>query len=229
MRELEPAIVKLQVFKQPGMHPSQVESRRRRRPEGYDGKLVLLSVGALSERKGHEYLIRAVAELRSEFPDLVCRIIGAGARREYLEALIKELELSGVVELLGKRPHADVLGEMSWCDVFVLASWGEAGGTVYGEAMQFGTPVVGCTGEGVAELVEDGEQGRLVPPRDVDRLAEAIRWLLSDDQRRERAGERARELAEAELSYPVIARSLADLYTTLVRSTPDSRPSSPSA
>lgn len=217
LRELEPALTDLRVFKQPGTHPGAVASLIRDRPAGFREKNVILSVGTLSRRKGHEYLIRAIAAIKPDFPDLVCRIIGEGPERRKLGTLAAELGVSEVVQLVGRRPHAEVLGEMSWCDIFVLPSWGEAGGTVYGEAMQFGKPIIACIGEGITEVVQDGVQGLLVPPRDDSRLAEAMSWLLRDRSRREKMGLAARELAVAELSYPKLARRLIELYGELVR------------
>ena len=217
LREFEPGIADLRVVKQPGAHPDRVASLRRPRPAAFAGKRVVLSVGTLSVRKGHEYLVRAVAAVRDEFPDLVCRIIGDGPERKKLEDLVAELGLGGMVELCGKRPHAEVLGEMSWCDVFALASWGEADGTVYGEAAQFGTPVIACAGEGIAEVVEDGVHGRLVPARDAPAVAEALRWLLADPARRAGVGAAARVLAEEKLSYPKLAERLIGLYGGLVK------------
>jgi glycosyltransferase involved in cell wall biosynthesis len=201
---------------QPGTHPELADGQKRPRPDAFAGKQVVLSVGALSERKGHEYLIRAVAELRGDFPGLVCRIIGDGPERQKLNGLVDQLGLSGIVELRGKRPHAEVLGDMSWCDIFSLASWGEASGTVYGEAMQFGKPVIACQDEGITEVVQDEKHGRLVPARDSAALAAALRWLLADRSRLERIGEEARALANAELSYPHTARTLIDIYGKLL-------------
>jgi glycosyltransferase involved in cell wall biosynthesis len=216
LRQMEPAVRDLRVFKQPGTHPGTVASLMRERPPGYRDKRVVLSVGALSERKGHAILLRAIAEIRAEFPDLVCRIIGEGPERPRLEGLVDELGLAGIVELVGRRPHADVLGEMSWCDIFALPSWGEAGGTVYGEAMQFGKPIIGCHGEGIAEIVRDGVHGLLVPARDTASLAAALRSVLADAALRERMGAQARELAASELSYPKLANELIELYAGLV-------------
>lgn len=212
LRALEPAIADLRVFKQPGYHPDRIDSLVRPRPPEYRDRRVVLSVGSLSARKGHAYLVRAVAELLPRFPDLVCRIIGAGPERENLERLIDELGVRSAVELCGKRPHAEVQGEMSWCDVFALPSWGEAGGTVYGEAMQFGKPIVACEGEGITDIAKDGIHGRLVPARSTTELAEALGWLLEDADRRRRVGEAARELARNELSYPWLAGALIELY-----------------
>jgi glycosyltransferase involved in cell wall biosynthesis len=216
LRELEPAVKDVRVVMQPGADPVHVAGMAQAKPAELVGKKVILSVGTLSERKGHAVLVQAMAEVRREMPDVVCRIIGDGPERERLGRMIGELGLEDVVELCGKRPHAEVLQGMSWCDVFVLASWGEASGTVYGEAMQFGKPVIACEGEGITDIVRDQVHGRLVPARDAAALATAIRWLLADDVRRERLGAQARALGEAKLSYPGVARSLIEMYGTLV-------------
>jgi glycosyltransferase involved in cell wall biosynthesis len=215
LRRLEPGISELKVFKQPGSHPDQVESLIQDRPEKFSDRFVILSVGSLSERKGHEYLIRGIREVRKDIPEIACRIIGAGAKRDELERLIRQLGLTDTVELCGKRPHAEVLGEMSWCDVFALPSWGEAGGTVYGEAMQFGKPIIACQDEGITDIAEDRVHGCMVPPRDAEAVAEALRWLHSDPGRRKRVAARARGLAAAELGYPKLAKSLIELYVAL--------------
>jgi glycosyltransferase involved in cell wall biosynthesis len=114
-----------------------------------------------------------------------------------------------------------VLGEMSWCDVFALPSWGEAGGTVYGEAMQFGTPIIACEGEGIGDIVRHEVHGVLVPARHAGSLAGALRKLLTDESYRREVGHRGRELALAELSYPRLAKHLISLYSSVKASVAD--------
>jgi glycosyltransferase involved in cell wall biosynthesis len=215
LRQMEPAISDLRVFKQPGSHPDLIKSLVRERPAKFSDRFVVLSVGSLSERKGHEYLVRAVADVRKDIPEIACRIIGAGSKRGELENLINQLGLADVVELCGKRPHADVLGEMSWCDVFALPSWGEAGGTVYGEAMQFGKPIIACQEEGITDIAEHNVHGCMVPPRDSAAVADALRWLNADVPRRQRIAHSARDLAFAELGYPKLANALIELYGSI--------------
>ena len=212
LREMEPQAPEVKVIMQPGTHPELVEGQKRERPAEYADRPVIVSVGTLSVRKGHACLIEAVAELRHEFPNVLCRIIGDGPERQNLDNLVDKLELHDNVELRGKRLHEEVLGDMSWCDVFVLVSWDEASGTVYGEAMQFGKPAIACTNEGISEVLRDGKHGRLVPARDVSALVDALRWLLEDDARRKMLGEQARELANKKLSYSSVAKELIDIY-----------------
>jgi glycosyltransferase involved in cell wall biosynthesis len=215
LRALEPAIRRLEIYRQPGTHWDTASELRRRFPPFRSDRLTVLSVGALSERKGHEYLVRAIAELVPHFPTLQCRIIGDGAERPKLEALIRALQLTGTVELCGRRPHDEVLAEMARCDVFALPSWGEAGGTVYAEAMQFGKPVVVCEGEGITDVVQHDVHGLLVPARDANDLAQALHRLLADASARDRMGNAARELVAVEFSYPKLAARLIALYRDL--------------
>ena len=88
------------------------ETLSRRKPGQYRGSKVVLSVGSLRERKGHEYLIRAMDAVRREIPDVKCIIIGSGPRAEALSRLIEELGLQDTVELHGRRPHQEVLETM---------------------------------------------------------------------------------------------------------------------
>jgi len=215
LRQMEPEISELRVFKQPGSHPDLIKSLVRERPAKFSDRFVVLSVGSLSERKGHEYLIRAVGDVRNDIPGIACRIIGAGPKRSELENLIKQLGLADIVELCGKRPHTDVLGEMSWCDVFALPSWGEAGGTVYGEAMQFAKPIIACQKEGITDIADHHVHGCMVVPRDSAAVADALRWLHADVPRRQRIARSARDLAFAELGYPKLAKALIELYGSI--------------
>lgn len=188
----------------------------KQKPESYRGKKVILSVGALIERKGHEYLIRAINDIKDEFPNIKCIIIGAGVRLRSLKKLKNELSLNNIVELYGKRPHDEVLRTMSWCDVFVLPSWDEAFGSVYAEAMAFAKPIIACAGEGISEVLQDGVQGLLVRKQDVDSLAEALKKILSDEDLTSRLGRAAKVLTDEKLNYNFIASRMIELYKQII-------------
>ena len=185
-------------------------------PEGYQGKKIILSVGALIGRKGHEYLIRAINYIKDEFPDIKCIIIGGGVLLRNLEKLINDLKLNNIVELYGKRPHDEVLKIMSWCDVFVLPSWNEPFGAVYAEAMAFAKPVIACEGEGISEVVKDGVQGMLVKKKDTVSLANALKKILTDENLACILGRNGRNLVENELNWSYISKQLFDLYNRVV-------------
>jgi len=100
------------------------------------------------------------------------------------------------------------------CDIFVLPSSPEGFGIVYLEAMAYGKPVIACQGEGISEIIEDGQTGLLVPPHDSAAVAAAIRALLADPERAARIGEAAREVA-SQYTWRRNAERLLGIYREL--------------
>ena len=208
---------KVNVIRDPGNSASikNISFFIQAKPERYKNKKIILSVGSLIERKGHEFLVKAINLLKNEFQNIKCLIIGSGVRKNFLENLIKRLQLNQYVELLGQLPHNEVLRTMSWCDIFVLPSWNEAGGTIYGEAMTFGKPIVACKDEGIGEIVEDRVHGLLVNKKDEQSLAEAIKKLLRDEEFAAVIGRASKILAENEFNYDFAADKIIELYNKI--------------
>ncbi|HEX2315397.1 MAG TPA: glycosyltransferase family 4 protein [Thermomonospora sp.] len=156
---------------------------------------VIVTAGRLTRQKGYDLLVRAYAEVAPAHPDWSLRIFGSGRERARLAKLIAELGLEGTVELRG--PSTDLGPELARASVCVLSSRYEGMPMVILEAMSKGLPVVAfdCpTGPG--ELITHGENGLLVPPKDVGGLAAALRKVIEDDALRRRLGERARRSAD---------------------------------
>jgi L-malate glycosyltransferase len=147
---------------------------------------VVGAVAALTQEKGHKYLIDAAALVVREVPDARFVILGEGDLRPTLERQIKELHLDKHVVLPGFR--ADVLAFMKSFDVFVMSSLFEGLGTSLLDAMALSKPTVASDTGGIPEVVSHGETGFLVPPRDAHELAAAITKLLKDPERRQRMG-----------------------------------------
>ncbi len=159
------------------------------------GVLLVLTVGYLIERKGHAYLLDALAQLRAAGTDVALAIAGEGKLRGRLEQQAAHLGLADRVHFLNHLAHIEVLRLMARADVFALPSWDEAFGLVYTEAMAQGTPVVACRGEGSEDFIRDGENGYLVPPRDAGAIAKAIAGVLADQQGARAVGEAGRRTA----------------------------------
>jgi glycosyltransferase involved in cell wall biosynthesis len=154
---------------------------------------IVLCVGNLIPIKGQEVLLRAVASIRSDFPDLTLEIIGHGPERTRLEALAHELHISERVRFLGPQSREQVAAAMRRCTVFALPSCYEGLGCVYLEAMSTGKPVIGCRGQGIAEIVRHGSNGFLVGPDNDKELALALAMLLRDEPLRRNLGAAARD------------------------------------
>ena len=101
---------------------------------------------------------------------------------------------------------------MAACDIFTLPSWSEGFGVVYLEAMATGRPVIGCEGEGIEDLVEQGKTGLLVKPKCVDSLVEALDFLLSYPEEARAMGERARKLVIENYTWGTNASKMIEVY-----------------
>ena len=160
-----------------------------------DGILVAGTVGRLTPVKDQQLLLRAVAQLRVDHPELGGRlglmIVGDGPLRSILTQLTEQLALQDVVWLTGDRD--DVPGLLQAMDVFVLPSLGEGISNTVLEAMASGRPVIASAVGGNIELVEEGFNGSLVPTGDVQALSNALAALLRNDNERARQGLNARQ------------------------------------
>lgn len=139
----------------------------------------LLFVGRLDERKGFPVAVAAFGRLADERADLQLVVIGDGPDRTALTLLPDAVRSR--VQLLGTIPNADLPPYHAACDLFLgTAQGGESFGIVLVEAMASGLPVVASRISGYTEVVRDGIDGLLVPPRDPSAVAGAVARVLDD-------------------------------------------------
>ncbi len=155
-----------------------------------DGPLRVLFVGGCSLRKGIPYLLDAFRRIDT---DATLRLVG----RENAPLFARLGGLPPRVEAAGVRTGAALAAEYAAADVFVLPSVEDGFGLVTLEAMAAGVPVVISANAGSAEVVREGENGYVVPARDITALSERIGTLLGDASLRRRMGAAARETAAA--------------------------------
>ncbi len=160
------------------------------------GAEVVGSVAMLRPEKNQGLLLEAAARLRPLHPDLHVVLVGEGPGREKLAARAARADLAGAVHFLGAR--ADVPEILPAFDLFVLPSLPlvETQPVAVLEAMAAGVPVVATRVGDLAALLEDGRAGTLVPPGDVDALAEALEGLLQAPSERGALAARGRSVAE---------------------------------
>lgn len=195
--------------------PSQVNRQDARRALGLPAQgLVVGNVAWLAPWKGQHRFLEGVARLSHRFPTTVFAIIGEAAHpsyADYVEGLRQQAApLADRVRFL--RRQGDMPQAMAALDLLVHTAEAEPFGRVLIEAMAMGLPVVAFSDGGVPEIVADGVTGFLVPPGDLDALAEAMATLLADAALRRRMGEAARARVEAHFSVQWVAREITDIY-----------------
>jgi glycosyltransferase involved in cell wall biosynthesis len=170
-----------------GLAPMGVDPAFFRRAEHYapwkgTGPLRLFSCGRLNASKGHQDLVNAVSLLKKSGMKVYLEIAGEdevggrGFHRE-LDMLIINLQLTDIVVLLGAVGEQRVLDGLRAAHLFVLASHSEPLGVAIMEAMSCETPVLATNSGGVPELIKHGLDGFLIPPKDPNAIAGAIRYL----------------------------------------------------
>ncbi len=172
----------------------------------------LLAVGNLIANKGQEVLLRAMASIVPEVSSLGLDVIGDGPELSHLRELVAKLGLEGKVRFHGRQPRRQVVDAMRRCTVFALPSRYEGLGCVYLEAMSCGKPVVGCRGQGIAEVIRQGSNGYLVGADNDKELALVLGILLRDQQRRDNMGRAARDTIVERFTLSQQADSLARIY-----------------
>ncbi len=197
----------------PGVDPAILTSNTFR---AGDGSRRILFVGRLVDRKGADDLIRAFSLLTEEFTDASMEIVGAGPEMESLKSLAVSLGVDNRVRFFGNLTGRALFERYSMADVFVMPSKAtstdvEGFGTVYLEAGLFGKPSIGTTTGGIPEAIKEGESGLLVPPQNVGALAEALKELLRDDEKRRSMGASAQNNVRDNFTWKASTGSLVGL------------------
>ncbi len=212
--------------------PGAVEAARFKPREGYvagewidEAQPVLLYHGRVDRRKGALDLLDAFALLRKRRHPITARTrlvySGIGPDSTAVADRVQGLGLDDAFINLGYVNYDDVPAVYRRADVFVSPTYSEGFSNTIIEAMSAGLPVVSCAVVGVVDCLRDGVNGLLVPPGDVEALADALARMLDDQPLRVHLAERARQDVDEKYSWPVVARQIAGVYETLRGTWPD--------
>lgn len=176
--------------------------------------IVIGFVGRLVPAKGLEYLIEVISYLKEEFKNIKLLIVGEGSLLGNLKDKARENGIHDRVIFTGQR--RDVPDILHCMDIFVIPSIAEGIPNALLEAMAMGKPIIATKVGGIPEIIEDGFNGLLVPPRDSGVLAAAIKTLIDNRQLAVKIGQTARDFAQ-NFSITATAQKWELLYKTLLK------------
>jgi len=187
-------------------------------PEYDDGRPNIVFVGRMEKRKGVNYLIKAFQVVKREIPDCRLIIVGPGTRlRKRYEGHVRKYNIKDVV-FVGYASYDDLPRYYRTATVVCAPAIGwESFGIVLLEAMAVGKPLVASNIAGYASVINDGEDGMLVPRRNTRELSSALVKVIKDKSLQQRLGERGREKA-IRYDWSEVTERLVNFYKeTIVR------------
>lgn len=189
------------------------------RQYGLENKFVLLTVARLDERKGHDYVIRAVSELRTAHPEIRYIIVGKGREEQSLRNLVKELDLGEQVIFAGYVPDADLPKYYNLSDIFILLNRQsianeqlrgdyEGFGIVFLEASACAKPVIAGNFGGIYDAVDNQKSGYIIDGTDIKTITNTIKSLITNPALRKKIGEYGLERAQKHFDWKIISKKI---------------------
>jgi teichuronic acid biosynthesis glycosyltransferase TuaC len=170
---------------------------------------MVVYIGRMDMKKGLRELVAAAASMREQRPDLHAYLVGEGPDRPLIEAAIQANNATGYIDVLPGCAPNDVAVWIAAANLVTLPSYMEGCPNVVLEALACGRPVVATNVGGIPEIMSDA-CGRLVPPRDVPALAQALAWVLDASWDPQAIS------AHWSRSWNTVAAELRDVFETVV-------------
>lgn len=187
---------------------------------GWSGRKVILTVGRLQRRKGHDQLIRALPRIRQTVPNVLYAILGDGGERPKLDALVAELGVGDLVQFAGEVSDEEMVRSYQQCDLFALPNR-QIGGDIEGfgivllEAQACGKPVIAGDSGGTSETMDIPSTGRVVCCDGPEPLGSTIAEMLSRPEELEAMGKRARQWTVDRFDWKVLSKEAEELFASL--------------
>lgn len=177
-----------------------------------EGKIIIGTVARLNHEKGIDILLEAFACVRKIRPNVHLLIVGEGCMHDCLQKLASSLELGNSCTWLGRLIWYDAIKYLGLMDIVVVPSRFEGFGLTAVEAMACGKPVVASNVDGLAEIIQDSQNGFLVQAEDVKGFADCIVELAKDEKKRKSIGHAARKRVEEKYEYPLFRARIRAFY-----------------
>lgn len=193
----------------------------KKSPESGEGNVIFfLSVLDEYHRyKGLDYLLKALKIVKTKVPDVKLVVGGKGVLIDYYMDMAASMGLENDVVFAGFIPDQEIADYYSRANVFILpsiSSLQEGFGIVALEALACETPVITTDIVGVADDLEESEAGIVIPPKDTEKLADAMVEILGDVDMQREMGKMGRKLVEEKYTWKGIASSMGKLYKNLL-------------
>ena len=184
-----------------------------------DGKFNILFVGRLEKRKGFNYLLKAYRQVKQEYPN--CRLIAVGPGTRLRSKYQRQINRSGLKDVIftGYVTFSELPRYYKTADVVCFPATGrESFGIVLLEAMAVGRPIIATTIDGFNNVLTNGDEGISVPPKNVEKLTEAMFTMINNESMRQQMGARGRQRA-LEHDWKHVAQRLLDYYEEIIDKT----------
>jgi len=178
---------------------------------------VVGNISRFFDLKGHNYLLQAASRVLEAFPETKFLLVGDGILRERLIRQAEDLKIRENIIFTGLVERKEVPKLISVMDVVVHTSLREGLPRVLPEALAMAKPVIAFEIDGIAEVIKDGINGYLIPPKDSRKLANSIIHLLKDRERARRMGEAGRAMVDPAFELEVMLKRISEVYKELIQ------------
>ena len=205
-----------ELFKPQPVSPALVEAL------GTKNKFVMLSVGRLTRRKGHDNVLRALPEILDHAPHVIYVIVSTGEEVESLKAMAKALGVDHAVRFVGEVPYQELPSYYNCADLFIMANRSlpsgdiEGFGIVFLEASACAVPVIAGDSGGTRDPVQDGHNGFRIDGTQPRNISAAVLRMIESSELRTTLGRNGRALVEREYAWDRVFEQVLDLSERVV-------------
>ena len=183
---------------------------------GIENKKVILFVGRIAKSKDIDLLIKAMPDILKNIPEAFLLIIGPDfGQRSCLKALCLKEKIKDYVLFTGSLDRSDLLSAYKHADIFAFPGTNEAFGVVLIEAMAAGLPVVVADACAAGEIIKDGFNGSLFPPKNFKALSEKICGILLNEKKRVTMGENSFSIVKNKYDIEDTIKAITEVYYSL--------------
>jgi glycosyltransferase involved in cell wall biosynthesis len=180
-----------------------------------EDKKIILSVGWLIKRKGHNYLLDAIPELIKQHKDLLFIIIGNGILKKNLLNKSKKLGITNHVKFIKAQEPNKIPIWMNAADIFILSSLSEGRPNVIAEALASGLPVIATKVSGTPEFITHKENGLLINPKSTKAIINSINLLYNNSKKLEKNSRKS--ILDKKLGWDDCAKNYIDIYKKILK------------